>query len=127
MKAKIAKQEGDYRNAKKLNESLDRQIRMLERVIKQERAKNKAIVAEEKHSAEGDLKKKWAEKTGVPRTFKDNCATWIYPTTTNFKKSQSQKRRTLPIPMLTRKSIQVLIRRNIKITRITFVKRTSRN
>lgn len=67
MKAKIAKQEGDYRNAKKLNESLDRQIRMLERVVKQERAKNRAVAEVDIHSTEDELSKKWAEKTGASR------------------------------------------------------------
>ena len=40
MKAKIAKQEGDGRKAKKLNEQLDKQIRMLEKALRSERAKN---------------------------------------------------------------------------------------
>ena len=40
MKAKIAKQEGDGRKAKKLNEQLDKQIRMLEKALKSERARN---------------------------------------------------------------------------------------
>lgn len=43
MRAKIAKQEGETRSAKRLNESLDRQIRMLERALKAERAKTKAL------------------------------------------------------------------------------------
>jgi striatin 1/3/4 len=43
MKAKIAKQAGETRSAKKLNESLDRQIRMLERALRTERAKTKAL------------------------------------------------------------------------------------
>jgi len=51
MKAKIAKQEGETRSAKKLNESLDRQIRMLERVLKAERAKAKALVLGEQENA----------------------------------------------------------------------------
>lgn len=42
MKAKIAKQEGECRHAKRINEQLDRQVRMLEMALKQERAKNKA-------------------------------------------------------------------------------------
>ena len=51
MKAKIAKQEGETRSAKKLNESLDRQIRMLERVLKAERAKAKALASGEQDTA----------------------------------------------------------------------------
>lgn len=42
MKAKIAKQEGESRQAKRLNEQLDRQVKMLEVALKNERAKNKA-------------------------------------------------------------------------------------
>ncbi|QIW98651.1 hypothetical protein AMS68_004169 [Peltaster fructicola] len=42
MKAKIAKQEGESRQAKRLNEQLDRQVKMLELALKNERAKNKA-------------------------------------------------------------------------------------
>jgi hypothetical protein len=45
MKAKIAKQEGDVRSAKKLNDQLDRQIRMLEMALKNERAKLKAATS----------------------------------------------------------------------------------
>lgn len=60
MKAKIAKQEGDVRSAKKLNDQLDKQIRMLELALKNERAKNKAAAtatpSEEKPAA-GDEKK----------------------------------------------------------------------
>ena len=40
MKAKIAKQEGDGRKAKKLNEQLDKQIRMLEKALRNERARS---------------------------------------------------------------------------------------
>jgi len=47
MKAKIAKQEGECRSAKKLNDQLDKQIRMLELALKNERAKNKANAANE--------------------------------------------------------------------------------
>jgi striatin 1/3/4 len=43
MKAKIAKQEGDCRSAKRLNEQLDKQVRMLEKVIRDERAKIRAL------------------------------------------------------------------------------------
>ena len=42
MKAKIAKQEGECRHSKRINEQLDRQVRMLEAALKNERAKNKA-------------------------------------------------------------------------------------
>ncbi|GAB7347958.1 hypothetical protein MBLNU459_g5463t3 [Dothideomycetes sp. NU459] len=41
MKAKIAKQEGECRHAKRINEQLERQIRMLEMALKNERAKKR--------------------------------------------------------------------------------------
>lgn len=42
MKAKIAKQDGEWKAAKRINEQLDRQVRMLELALKREREKNKA-------------------------------------------------------------------------------------
>lgn len=45
MKAKIAKQEGEVRSAKRLNDQLNRHIRMLERALMDERAKSKASAA----------------------------------------------------------------------------------
>ncbi|KAF2263934.1 striatin Pro11 [Lojkania enalia] len=45
MKAKIAKQEGEVRSAKKLNDQLNKHIRMLEYALMNERAKNKAATA----------------------------------------------------------------------------------
>jgi striatin 1/3/4 len=45
MKAKIAKQEGECRSAKKLNDQLDKQIRMLELALKNERAKARSPTA----------------------------------------------------------------------------------
>jgi len=42
MKAKIAKQEGEVRSAKKLNDQLNKHIRMLEQALVNERKKHKA-------------------------------------------------------------------------------------
>lgn len=42
MKAKIAKQEGEVRSAKKLNDQLDKHIRMLESALMKERQKGKS-------------------------------------------------------------------------------------
>lgn len=42
MKAKIAKQEGEVRSAKKLNDQLNRHVQMLEQALKNERSKSKA-------------------------------------------------------------------------------------
>ncbi len=60
MKAKIAKQEGECRQAKHLNEQLNRQIRMLEQALKNERAKTKAL----KESKEAQGEQKNVEKEG---------------------------------------------------------------
>jgi len=46
MKIKIAKQEGENRSLKKLNEALEKQIRMLEKALKTERAAKRASVDE---------------------------------------------------------------------------------
>ncbi|OTA34932.1 hypothetical protein BTJ68_04595 [Hortaea werneckii EXF-2000] len=43
MKAKIAKQEGEVRHAKRINEQLERQVKMLEMVVKNERKKNQSL------------------------------------------------------------------------------------
>jgi striatin 1/3/4 len=61
MKAKIAKQEGEVRSAKKLNDQLNKHIRMLEQALINERAKSKAgaaggdaqTAADEKKDAKG--------------------------------------------------------------------------
>lgn len=57
MKAKIAKQEGEVRSAKKLNDQLNKHIRMLEHALTNERAKSKnsgdAQTADEKKDAKG--------------------------------------------------------------------------
>lgn len=58
MKAKIAKQEGEGRQAKRLNEQLDRQVRMLEMALRNERAKSKGGKVEEKTGAESEKEKK---------------------------------------------------------------------
>lgn len=61
MRARIAKQEGECKHAKRINEQLDRQVRMLEVALKKEREKNKAGNG---RSATPDLKEK---EGGVPR------------------------------------------------------------
>jgi hypothetical protein len=66
MKAKIAKQEGEGRQAKRLNEQLDRQVRMLEMALRNERAKSKGGKVEEKKGAESEKeKKKNGEEKGM--------------------------------------------------------------
>lgn len=65
MKAKIAKQEGEVRSAKKLNDQLNRHVQMLEQALKNERAKSKAAAGgganaqsatDEKDKAKADAK-----------------------------------------------------------------------
>lgn len=57
MKAKIAKQEGEVRSAKKLNDQLNKHIRMLEHALTNERSKSKnggdAQTADDKKDAKG--------------------------------------------------------------------------
>ncbi|KAF1971736.1 WD40 repeat-like protein [Bimuria novae-zelandiae CBS 107.79] len=57
MKAKIAKQEGEVRSAKKLNDQLNKHIRMLEQALTNERAKNKAGGAGANAQSTADEKK----------------------------------------------------------------------
>ncbi|KAI9685645.1 MAG: hypothetical protein M1820_010760 [Bogoriella megaspora] len=56
MKIKIAKQEGESRTAKKLNDQLNKQIRMLETTLKRERA-NKPAATEGQEAAEVEHQK----------------------------------------------------------------------
>lgn len=73
MKAKIAKQEGEYRQAKRLNEQLDRQVRMLEMVLKNERAKANGGTVEPAK----ETRKRMSEGNGVKSkrayTFSMGC------------------------------------------------------
>lgn len=66
MKAKIAKQEGEVRSAKKLNDQLNKHIRMLEHALTNERAKSKnsgeAQISDDKKEAKG-------KKTGSKRAL----------------------------------------------------------
>lgn len=57
MRAKIAKQEGECKQAKRVNEQLDRQVKMLESALKNERAR-KAKLAESEAEKEGEVKSK---------------------------------------------------------------------
>ena len=74
MKAKIAKQEGEVRSAKRLNDVLNKQIRMLEQALKNERAKSKALAAgdvlvtEEKKDNKGKTGIKPDSKSGMKST-----------------------------------------------------------
>ncbi|KAI9725833.1 MAG: hypothetical protein M1828_002462 [Chrysothrix sp. TS-e1954] len=72
MKAKIAKQEGDCRSAKKLNDLLDKQVRMLEKALKHERSKNKAITNGDPIPSEEEVSKEWNGKIGVRRDWRNS-------------------------------------------------------
>lgn len=79
MKAKIAKQEGEVRSAKKLNDQLNKHIRMLEQALTNERAKNKAAAAGGDAQAAADEKKdakaKAASKSGMePKKRERACS-----------------------------------------------------
>ncbi|KAF2028502.1 WD40 repeat-like protein [Setomelanomma holmii] len=65
MKAKIAKQEGEVRSAKKLNDQLNKHIRMLEQALMNERAKAKAAATGGNASAEDDKKDAKGKKGGM--------------------------------------------------------------
>lgn len=54
LKAKITKQEGDFRNSKRLNQALDKQVRMLEIALRAERTKRKEAVPIEPPPAYSD-------------------------------------------------------------------------
>jgi striatin 1/3/4 len=68
MKAKIAKQEGEVRSAKKLNDQLNKHIRMLEQALMNERAKSKAAAAGGDTQAADDKKDAKGKKGGVNAT-----------------------------------------------------------
>lgn len=55
MKAKIAKQEGEIRLTKRLNDQLDRQLRMLESALRRERSKS-SMQKEETQSGQASPK-----------------------------------------------------------------------
>lgn len=80
MKAKIAKQEGELRQAKRLNEQLDRQIRMLELALKNERMKNKSgtkpdgEVKATSPIADGSVEKQRPVDTGEYKNALDDLA-----------------------------------------------------
>ncbi|KAK3676316.1 1,2-dihydroxy-3-keto-5-methylthiopentene dioxygenase [Recurvomyces mirabilis] len=61
MKAKVAKQEGEVRQAKRINEQLERQVKMLEGALRRERAKGQKLPNGEAVTA----KEKGPEQEGV--------------------------------------------------------------
>lgn len=65
MKAKIAKQEGEVRSAKKLNDQLNKHIRMLEQALMNERAKSKAAASGGDAPTKGEEKKDVKGKAGL--------------------------------------------------------------
>jgi striatin 1/3/4 len=76
MKAKIAKQEGEVKQAKRINEQLERQVKMLEYALKNERMKkgaNGTSVSGESVAADGAKGKREEGKNGEKST-KRACA-----------------------------------------------------
>ncbi|TKA61690.1 Striatin Pro11 [Cryomyces minteri] len=67
MKAKIAKQEGECRNSKKMQEQLDRQIKMLEKALRIERMKNKGVVTEDNGQPEAGAGKLQSKSRPDPK------------------------------------------------------------
>jgi hypothetical protein len=65
MKAKIAKQEGEVRSAKKLNDQLNKHIRMLEQALTSERKKKTEATGE---AAADDKKDSKGKKSGLKPT-----------------------------------------------------------
>ena len=57
MKQKIAKQEGANKKLKRMNEILDKHIKILEKALKEERAKNKAAFEGDKFLSEEESSK----------------------------------------------------------------------
>ncbi|KAF2446205.1 striatin Pro11 [Karstenula rhodostoma CBS 690.94] len=65
MKAKIAKQEGEVRSAKKLNDQLNRHVQMLEQALKNERSKSKAGASAQAAADEKKEKARAEAKSGM--------------------------------------------------------------
>ncbi|USP75816.1 hypothetical protein yc1106_03090 [Curvularia clavata] len=76
MKAKIAKQEGEVRSAKKLNDQLNKHIRMLEQALTNERKKKADATGGDSHPAADDKADSKGKKSGAgltkPQTTKHN-------------------------------------------------------
>jgi striatin 1/3/4 len=83
MKAKIAKQEGEVRSAKKLNDQLNKHIRMLEKALLNERARSKAAAAggDTQTGAEGgkDAKGKLGSRADSKGAVKPTKRTYNLP------------------------------------------------
>jgi striatin 1/3/4 len=74
MKAKIAKQEGEVRSAKKLNDQLNKHIRMLEQALLNERAKSKAGAVGGDAKAADENKDSKGKKSGLNATKRALCS-----------------------------------------------------
>lgn len=65
MKAKIAKQEGEVRSAKKLNDQLNKHIRMLEQALTNERKKKADAAGADAQSTPDDKADPKGKKSGI--------------------------------------------------------------
>jgi striatin 1/3/4 len=68
MKAKIAKQEGEVRSAKKLNDQLNKHIRMLEQALTNERKKKSEAAGGGPEATTEDKKDPKGKNSGVNST-----------------------------------------------------------
>lgn len=75
MKAKIAKQEGEVRSAKKLNDQLNKHIRMLEQALTNERKKKADAAGGDSHPAADDKADSKGKKSGAGLTKRAYTAT----------------------------------------------------
>lgn len=98
MKAKIAKQEGEVRSAKKLNDQLNKHIRMLEQALMNERAKAKAgAVGGDAADEKKDTKGKKSGMNAAKRASSDTPASSMaYENRANNFCSPRQETQLLP-------------------------------
>ena len=93
MKAKIAKQEGEVRSAKRLNDQLNKHIRMLEHALTNERNKNKnggeAQASDDKKDGKG-------KKGSLKRALNSPTAYWVIRTCVLTPYSSEQAPQLLP-------------------------------
>jgi striatin 1/3/4 len=71
MKAKIAKQEGEVRSAKKLNDQLNKHIRMLEQALTNERKKKNETAGSDAEATTDDKKDSKGKKSGLNPTKRE--------------------------------------------------------
>jgi len=114
MKAKIAKQEGEVRSAKKLNDQLNKHIRMLEHALTNERNKNKNKNGGDAQASD-DKKDGKGKKGSLKRALNSPTAysairTYVLTTYSSEQAPQFLPRRRLRIHRSTRRRSRGLAR-----------------